>query len=780
MKKRTAAGEAVKELIEKGTETFRGSGEKILFRLISPAAVFLAAFIAGGTECIAGIYPFGIAILCAARGITATGAAFAGVMLSTLGMREEAFYYIIASFGAFLARVVANGVVGTLFLPGKSKKLSFRESPYIRVGIAAGIASLTGFSGILREVGIYLSIYHAAAGAFLTALFTASFIMLAGKSTNKSVKTAGACAAVFTAVLCLKSIGLPFDAGVIAGFFLTWAFSYSGGVSWGFAVGGACGLAVGDTAGLSMVLLGGVSGMLFEFGDMMAVVSSFFASALLTLTAGGIRAGMEYMPEALFSMAVTVPLLKLHLIPKDFTEKLFSGASFPLFGKIADENSAVRERCMKIGDAMGSLSKLLISVSNRMKCPTPQESYRICTAARVKYCSGCRFEDICTGEEERCVSSFFANMSHGLSVRGKVSARIVPDSLAKRCYNMDAILNGVNISASRLAGLSGAGNKTELLASDYMAISGLLRDTALQSGDWESDTAAAAGLRKELSACGFELSGSSVFGKRRKNVYLYGVDISASRAGEADVRYRAENFLGTKLSQMDFTIEGNNVSASMHTVPSFSVTSGKFSSIGERDTASGDTVTSFENGDGYFYSLVSDGMGSGREAAMTSGMSAEFLKELLSAGCPMKSALELLNCFVRGNDAECFTTVDLMEADLITGRARFIKSGAAPSFVMRDGQLFRLHSKTVPVGIMRALDAEAISFDLKDGDTVIMISDGVTGNYEDCPWLYELLCDGLSREDSPAKMARMIGEAAIRNTGREDDITVAVMKVMKT
>ena len=170
-------------------------------------------------------------------------------------------------------------------------------------------------------------------------------------------------------------------------------------------------------------------------------------------------------------------------------------------------------------------------------------------------------------------------------------------------------------------------------------------------------------------------------------------------------------------------------------------------------------------------------MGSGREAAVTSGISAVFLEKLLVAGCPMKGALELLNCFVRGAEGECFTTVDLMEADLYTGRARFIKSGAAPSFVIRKGQLYRLHSKTVPVGIMRALDAEALSFDLLAGDTVIMVSDGVTGSYEESPWLYDLLSGGLPAGDSPSALSRRIAEEAAKNTGREDDITVCVMKV---
>ena len=144
----------------------------------------------------------------------------------------------------------------------------------------------------------------------------------------------------------------------------------------------------------------------------------------------------------------------------------------------------------------------------------------------------------------------------------------------------------------------------------------------------------------------------------------------------------------------------------------------------------------------------------------------------------MKSALEMLNSFICGGEGECFTTVDLMEADLYTGKVSFIKSGAAPSFVLRDGKVFRLHSKTVPIGIIRALDAEIISFDVKEGDRIIMMSDGVTGSYEACPWLYELLESCELTELSPASAARRIGEAAAQATGKEDDITVAVLKIL--
>ena len=142
----------------------------------------------------------------------------------------------------------------------------------------------------------------------------------------------------------------------------------------------------------------------------------------------------------------------------------------------------------------------------------------------------------------------------------------------------------------------------------------------------------------------------------------------------------------------------------------------------------------------------------------------------------MDTALKMLNSMMRVREGECSATVDLMELDLINGRARFVKSGAAPSFVLRRGRLFRLQSKTVPIGIVRALDAEMIKFETEPGDTVIMLSDGVARSFEDCPWLFDLLCDPNEWLEDPERMARKIVKCAIQNGG-DDDITAGVVYI---
>lgn len=196
----------------------------------------------------------------------------------------------------------------------------------------------------------------------------------------------------------------------------------------------------------------------------------------------------------------------------------------------------------------------------------------------------------------------------------------------------------------------------------------------------------------------------------------------------------------------------------------------------QRDAVSGDAVTSFE-ADGRYYMVISDGMGSGKEAALTSGVCVTLLEKLIRSGAELETALKMLNRIIRASGRETSATVDIAEIDLVTGEARFIKSGAAPSFVLRDGGIFRLQSKTVPIGIIRALDAEMIKFDVAAGDTIVMVSDGAARSYEEVPWLLDMMTadETILHGSEKDAAAKIVKEAARR--GSMDDITCAVMRI---
>jgi stage II sporulation protein E len=176
------------------------------------------------------------------------------------------------------------------------------------------------------------------------------------------------------------------------------------------------------------------------------------------------------------------------------------------------------------------------------------------------------------------------------------------------------------------------------------------------------------------------------------------------------------------------------------------------------DDTCGDTTGAFITDMSYFYSLISDGMGSGSEAAFTSNVCAMFIEKMLSAGNRADITLRMLNNVIRsenlGLGSECSATVDLFELDLMSGAASFIKSGAAPTYVARGGTVYKISSRTMPVGIIKDADARITRFDTQKGDLIVLMSDGCCPDSEDCAWLVEYLC-AYAKKNVRAKAVRL-------------------------
>lgn len=196
------------------------------------------------------------------------------------------------------------------------------------------------------------------------------------------------------------------------------------------------------------------------------------------------------------------------------------------------------------------------------------------------------------------------------------------------------------------------------------------------------------------------------------------------------------------------------------------------------EEVAGDSTLCVPTGDGHYLCAISDGMGSGRDAARESSFALRYLERLISAGMRRDSALRLLNSAlaVQGGE-ESLTTVDAMVLNLYSGDTEFIKAGAAPTFVVRDNKAYRIESGTLPVGILPELSCERTRCRLTVGDVVVMLSDGVLMNGEDAGWLTDMITDPEQRMDPrlAQKIAAKASERAPR--GREDDITVMIITV---
>ena len=124
--------------------------------------------------------------------------------------------------------------------------------------------------------------------------------------------------------------------------------------------------------------------------------------------------------------------------------------------------------------------------------------------------------------------------------------------------------------------------------------------------------------------------------------------------------------------------------------------------------------------------VLSDGMGSGEAACRESTLVVELLEELLGAGFPEKTAIQMINTtLVIGREEIHYSTVDMTVFDLYTGECEIIKAGASSTFIKKKDSVEHLSSTSLPIGVMNHIEIDSVKRQLEDGDFVIMVTDGV-------------------------------------------------------
>lgn len=188
-----------------------------------------------------------------------------------------------------------------------------------------------------------------------------------------------------------------------------------------------------------------------------------------------------------------------------------------------------------------------------------------------------------------------------------------------------------------------------------------------------------------------------------------------------------------------------------------------------KNRANGDRCLWFAGVACRYYVLLCDGMGTGEEAARDAQQVGGMLRKLLSAGYPAAYALRSINslCALQGRAG--MVTLDLAELRLDTGKATLYKWGAAPSYVISQGEPIKIGTATPPPGLSVTDGRESVErLSLRRGETLVLLSDGAGGEES----LRRLWMD---EEATAGELAAKILQSS--RTTSADDATVAVVRL---
>ena len=176
---------------------------------------------------------------------------------------------------------------------------------------------------------------------------------------------------------------------------------------------------------------------------------------------------------------------------------------------------------------------------------------------------------------------------------------------------------------------------------------------------------------------------------------------------------------------------------------------------------------------------LSDGMGSGEYAKKVSESAISLIEAFYRAEMPEGTVLKTINKLLSFNRDERFTCIDIAAINLNTGMADFVKIGSPAGIIVREGEIKVLESQSLPLGILENLRPTVCTEQLREGDIVVFMSDGITSAFPSSTELYEYL-QGLKPLNPQNLADTLLNAAKERAKSVTDDMTVLCTRIFKS
>ncbi len=198
------------------------------------------------------------------------------------------------------------------------------------------------------------------------------------------------------------------------------------------------------------------------------------------------------------------------------------------------------------------------------------------------------------------------------------------------------------------------------------------------------------------------------------------------------------------------------------------------SQYAKETVACGDSYTFFSMNENQYFAL-SDGMGQGQKASDDSKLTLDVIKQLIMNGISLKDTIQSVNALLKiKNRNDMFTTLDMLQVNLVQGLAYFVKYGSCPSYILRNHEIIEVKAKTLPMGIVSPLETYTQKIQLVENDIIFIMSDGIQCDF------YSFLKENqyLIDEDHPKEIAHLLTHLS-KPENRVDDMTLIVLKLCK-
>lgn len=694
-----------------------------------------------------------------AAGLAGSAAVFLGSLLRC---------FADDSIGRNIVKLAAMVMIIIVKLLMDNKRSPLSCGIYTAVSVVLSGAAVSAVIGELVYKFLFYLFYSASAG--FTSYSICRIVRDAEKGKAIVITASTGCyyAVVYTiyaASLCSAKLPL-INIGAVLGIALTMLASYyygsTGGVICGALTVCAAFLSSSDT-GMTVVLLpaaGLFSGFIRQCRIAVSALIFMGISFMLAVLTG-------MTDDIIYSMAEHFAGAGVFFI----STSCFSDKRVRVPQSLPWREESVKARLDFMSDSLATLRKDTQQLAEKlMKKKSSSREKRDDTK---KVCGRCYRKHICRRQGSTTMKGLAA-----LAEMSEISLETFPAEL-------DTCIRRNELIASRQKGINDETleklmdmRKSDcrgMLSEQFSIIEDMVR-TSGREGELSYSAPLSTAIREKLTKFGFEPEYVSACynskGRLLAEIYFSAKDAPASSTRICDL---ISDELRMKLICSDPVSSGNEVRLRLCEKPPLNLEVCTASRKAVEDEESGDTFMIFGDGTGTGYIVLSDGMGSGKDAAFESSLAAGLFRRLICSGTDCQAAVRMINSIMFSKSREeAFATLDILIADLDSGELTSLKSGAAATMVRHGGNVIRLSSDAFPVGMYEEADVTKTVCGFEEGDVAIMFSDGICeGEYR---FIRELLLGGNDLKSIVDEICAKSEKFSPFN--RADDVTVIGVRVV--
>lgn len=453
-----------------------------------------------------------------------------------------------------------------------------------------------------------------------------------------------------------------------------------------------------------------------------------------------------------------------------------------------DLQGMVSERLKKFSAAFSSLARQFENISRKNFALEISDMNEMIEATGESMCKDCAMRHFCWEEYLQDTYRSCYQMLRVLDKQGSIKEGDIPEQFKKACINAEsfAFTMGMvlDVHKNDCKWHENFNEARRMIGQQFTGVAESIHDLSVRVDETLSfDEALESRVRRELLQLGVYTRDIMVLKVEDKNkeVYLY-----CNYKGEADYKERVQRGIEKALEmeleikKYEYFLEEAYCYFEFSEKRRFRLASSvQFSA---KEEVSGDVYSYLELDNGTYLMALADGMGSGKLAKRESEMTIELLEKFLEAGFGSEVVIRLINsALVLKSDVECSSTIDAILIDEYTGIATFYKAGASSSFILRDGEVITVKASSLPIGILSEVDLICFKKQLRDGDILIMVTDGMLEDRDiasdrETTFKHFIL---ESHSNSPEYLARFLMDKTktLLASEQNDDMTILVTRI---